>query len=484
MKSVLFVLVALQLASSFTHTLASRKGSLGKMSGLNKRASEMSPMSMSSEAGSATITAAAPPVIKGGESSVASSVFNLAKAIVGCGVLSLPSGIAFFSDAPTAVLPASIVCAAMGVMAAYCFSMIGRACEQHGVTSFQDCWAKSVDEKSAWLISASITTMCFLASLAYSIIIADSFSALAESFNFPAILAARSNVIIILTALVLYPLCSLQSLAALSPFSLMGLGGTLYAAVFMAIRYFDGSYKVGGQFFNTLAASGRPVFGTKGPWTFNNNMWVLVSMLSTSYIAHYNAPKFYSELKDTSMPKFNKVIGYSFSVSVLAFIIMMSLGYLTFGGATAGFVLNNYAGNDLLATFARFAIGSALLTGYPFTFCAMRDGILDIAKASPEKRAAVTKPLTLGLITAVTTLAVLLKDVGFVVSLSGALFGSTLMFMVPSWMNIQNLKKKAAGALSKNAKMEVALNYFMIATGAGMGALGVIISVLKQLGRL
>lgn len=439
---------------------------------------------MSSESGAASITAAAVPKIKGGEASVASSVFNLAKAIVGCGVLSLPSGIAFFSDAPTAVVPASIVCTAMGMMAAYAFSIIGRACEQHGVTSFQDCWAKSVDEKSAWLISASITTMCFLASLAYSIIIADSFTSLAQSFNLPAILSARSNVIIMLTALVLYPLCSLQSLAALSPFSLMGLGGTLYAAVFMAIRFFDGSYAKGGKFFEGLAVASRPVFGTKGPWTFNNNMWVLVSMLSTSYIAHYNAPKFYSELKDTSMPKFNKVIAYSFSISVLAFIIMMSLGYLTFGGATAGFVLNNYANSDILATIARFAIGSALLTGYPFTFTAMRDGILDIAKASPEKRKAVTKPLNLGLIIAVTTLAVLLKDVGFVVSLSGALFGSTLMFMVPSWIHIQNLKARAAGVLSKNAKLEVALNYFMIVMGAGMGALGVIISVLKQLGKI
>ena len=56
------------------------------MSGLSKRPSEMSPMRMSSEAGSATITASA-PAVKGGESSVASSVFNLAKAIVGCGVL-------------------------------------------------------------------------------------------------------------------------------------------------------------------------------------------------------------------------------------------------------------------------------------------------------------------------------------------------------------------------------------------------------------
>ena len=40
--------------------------------------------------------------------------------------------------------------------------------------------------------------MCFLASLAYSIIIADSFTSLAQSFNLPAVLSSRSNIIILL----------------------------------------------------------------------------------------------------------------------------------------------------------------------------------------------------------------------------------------------------------------------------------------------
>ena len=114
----------------------------------------------------------------------------------------------------------------------------------------------------------------------------------------------------------------------------------------------------------------------------------------------------------------------------------------------------------------------------------MRDGILDIAKADTKTRTAWTKPMNVGFITLVTVLAVLLKDVGFVVSLSGALFGSTLMFMVPSFMNIQNIKKRVGTALSKNNKMEIAFNYFTMVLGAGMGVLGVGISVLSQMGRL
>jgi hypothetical protein len=257
MNVLLTILVYFQLTSAFS--MMGRNGGLVSPSTLMNRPTSVPQQrvvmsSVEPNTGGAAVIAASVAPSKGGQATMANSIFNLAKSIVGCGVLSLPSGIAFFSDAPSAVLPASVLCAAMGVMSAYTFSIIGRACEQHNVNSFQDCWAKSVDEKSAWLISASITTMCFLASLAYSIIIADSFTSLAQSFHLPPILSARSNIITILTATVLYPLCSLPSLAALSPFSLMGLGGTLYAALFMAIRYFDGSYAKGGRFFSSLPA--------------------------------------------------------------------------------------------------------------------------------------------------------------------------------------------------------------------------------------
>lgn len=427
------------------------------------------------------------PLKKAGEATIASSTFNLAKSIIGAGVLSLPSGISFFADVPGAILPASIMCAVMGLVSAYTFSLIGRVCEKTKASSFQDAWAKTVDPKTAWTISAGITAMCFLASLAYSIIIGDSFTSLASSFNLPRLFAERTNVILMITTFVLFPLCSLKSLNSLSPFSLLGLGGTLYTAAFMAIRYLDGSYAAKGKFFSALAPAFKPSFNQRGGYAVNHLTFVLVSMLSTSYIAHYNAPQFYAELKDSSMPRFNKVVTYAFGASIATFIIMMNLGFLTFGGATSGFVLNNYAGSDALASFARLAVGLALLTGYPFTFSALRDGILDLSNLQGEARAKKTRPLTIALITLITSLALVLKDVGYVVSLSGALFGSVLMFVVPAIMNISSVRAsaKASGKdLSKGAKFEVMANFGMIGTGIVMGGLGVAISTLRQLGKL
>jgi hypothetical protein len=123
-------------------------------------------------------------------SSVATSSFNLAKSIIGAGVLSLPSGVALFSDQPEALLPSAIACGIFGIMAAYSFSIIGRVCEHHRVNTFQDAWAKSISVKSSWIVSSIVMSLCFLGSLAYSIIIGDSFTSLFQVFLLNAMLSS------------------------------------------------------------------------------------------------------------------------------------------------------------------------------------------------------------------------------------------------------------------------------------------------------
>lgn len=115
---------------------------------------------------------------KGGEATIATSTFNLAKSVIGAGVLSLPSGVAFLADEPSALIPAAICCTLFGIVAAYSFSTIGKVCKENDAKSFQEAWEKCVSPNSAWLISVSITALTFLASLAYSVILGDSFSAL------------------------------------------------------------------------------------------------------------------------------------------------------------------------------------------------------------------------------------------------------------------------------------------------------------------
>lgn len=52
-----------------------------------------------------------------------------------------------------------------------------------------------------------------------------------------------------MTTLILLPLCMLKSFAPLAPFSILGIGGTMFTAGVLALRLFDGSYAPGGKFY-------------------------------------------------------------------------------------------------------------------------------------------------------------------------------------------------------------------------------------------
>ena len=90
----------------------------------------------------------------------------------------------------------------------------------------------------------------------------------------------------------------MHSLLVLTP-SGRRVDAALRAVLFMILRFFDKSYAVGGKFFAKLAESARPAFAapTAAAPLINANMFVLVSMLASAFLAHYNAPKFYNELE-------------------------------------------------------------------------------------------------------------------------------------------------------------------------------------------
>lgn len=110
-----------------------------------------------------------------------------------------------------AIVPASAIIAALGALSAYTFVLIGRSCAKTKADSYEQAWSRTVGEKSAWLPASGCVATCFAGCLAYTLIIGDSFSALAKTFGAPAVVASRSNIIMALSATVLLPLSLLKS---------------------------------------------------------------------------------------------------------------------------------------------------------------------------------------------------------------------------------------------------------------------------------
>mmetsp|Transcript_1691 Transcript_1691/g.2312 ORF Transcript_1691/g.2312 Transcript_1691/m.2312 type:complete len:487 (+) Transcript_1691:110-1570(+) len=407
----------------------------------------------------------------GGTATIPNEIFNLVKSIVGAGVLSLPAGIAAFGNAPSALIPSTLLIALTGAISAYTFSMIARVCSYTGATSYSDAWDKTRGKRTAWIVAASSALDCFAGNLTYSMVLADTFKDLLATIG---ITTSRSNALIGLTTLVLLPLCLVKNLSSLAPFSLLGILGMGYTSVAIAIRYFGGAYaSPAGKFLPDLASHMQPSFGTTGAMgALSPKSLILICMLSTAYIAHFNAPKFYKELKNNTMERFNSVVISSFGISVALYAAVSAMGFLTFGAATEGLILSNYSTKDVLMTLSRFAVGISLVFSYPLLFVGTRDGFLDLLKVSEDKRTnSFLNKLSMGTLAIITVLALKVKDLTFVASMSGAVFGTALIFIYPTLMFREAVNKMGEKA-TRAQIFERKLSGLIAALGVAIGGVG------------
>lgn len=411
----------------------------------------------------------------GGTASISSEIFNLVKGIVGAGVLSLPAGIAAFGNAPSAVIPAVALVASIGALSAYGFSLIGRVCSYTGANSYREAWSKSIAEGSSWLPAVSCTFKTSCAVLAYSMILADTTTSLVQTAGYT---VGRTPALLAVTSTLLLPLCWMKNLSSLAPFSLLGSLGMCYTAIAMAIRYFGKAYAVGGKF--VVANNFAPKFGNAGAAAaLSPNVFILVSMLSTAYMAHFNAPKFYKELKNNTVGRFNTVVFSSFGISILLFSAIASLGFLTFGSASNGLILNNYANADGLMSLSRIAVFVSLVFSYPLVFNGVRDGVLDMLNMKDRSNKRLNL-LTVACLSGITGLALVLRDVSFVLAFGGATLGNALIYIFPALMfrgSVDKMKDAPQGL-----KNEVKFALGSAGLGLGMGVLGAKMALKSVLG--
>lgn len=153
-----------------------------------------------------------------GTATIPNEVFNLVKSIVGAGVLSLPYGVAAFGNAPSALAPGIGLIAVTGLISAYTFGLIGRICQKTKTSSYADAWDVAVGKSTSALIAFSCFFDCFMGNLSYSMILADTVANLAASAGYA---LTRTQALLGVTSVVLFPLCMLKNLSSLAPFSLV-----------------------------------------------------------------------------------------------------------------------------------------------------------------------------------------------------------------------------------------------------------------------
>lgn len=418
-------------------------------------------------------------------SSVGESTVNLIKNIVGAGMLSLPAGVAAFSSSPTALVPSVILTVLAGVISAFSFVLIADACQRTGESSYATVWGRAVSPNTSWLPRVACLAKAGIGCVSYSMILGDCLSRILSPLGLPALIVSREASMLLLTVAVIFPLCSLKSLAPLAKFSVLGVLSNVYIGAFILLRCFDGSYGPHGVF--SAGAPVQPSFSdhSGGVWSTlaHSQVTVLLSILATAYLAHYNAPLYWEQLDPG--PSGNKK-GRFVLVSVLAFTgaaaifsLVMIGGFLTFGGNSLGLILNNYAAADKFAGLARVAIALSLTTAYPLVFFNVRKQVLDLLGDRGHAFFAKSpKILTGGMLALITLVALRLHNLGKVSAFAGAALGSLLLYIGPALLAL-GADSKGLGKRSKGfpriAKRGVSI--LLIPLGLVLGVVGAVQSL-------
>ena len=399
------------------------------------------------------------------------------------------------------LIPAISILGILGVISAYTFHLIGRLTaivskesgdDGHHISSIGQLWDFEVGHSTSWLVSVAVMLTCFGTCLAYSIILGDTFQSLAKTAGFTGIFASRRFNVAAIALLGVYPLSCLKSLAALAPISLAGVVGILVTCLVMTIRSLPGgAYSSAAaaatatttNYLASLPTELQPSFGKTG-LRGAKSLLVHSSMTATAFLVHMASPEFFQTLKDNTLSRFAKLSLFGFGGTALISVFMMSIGFLTFGGACKGMILNNYSTLDAGATLCRLLMGVSLLGSYAFLSNAMKKAYYQIfykkGKDITDKIDSRTTRLLVGMLTA---LALLIHDAGFVVSVTGAVLGSALIYMIPSFIYLKSTKRRMDDGtlpITKALKIERWWNMSLIGLGAFLGLAGASMSIVNS----
>jgi len=358
-------------------------------------------------------------------SSLTTSALNLSKNIIGAGMLSLP-----FAMKGAGVVPSLAGIAVYGAVNAYTFFLLGLCCDRTKAKSFGELWAKTFGQSSAWIVDLSIVANNGMACLAYCVLVGDFVSkALAGLLPSMTILHSRSVVLALVATCFLLPLSLLKDLAPLRFSSLAGLAATAYG---FCLLVFDCSTKA--DVTSPASAVVRNMFPIRV------DFFAALAMFSSAFMAHYNSPKFYADLQDTSPKRFAQLVGLAYGLAFVAFFIFGFCGFALFGFSAQGNVLKNY-GAEPKVLLAWLGMAFSVTFTYPLVFSTFRDAAVGLLGHCGHKVDGTSSgfrvPFTVCGVALTAFGGSIFNNVAVVNGVKGAVLSACLAFIYPALIHLR-----------------------------------------------
>ncbi|CAJ1334088.1 unnamed protein product [Effrenium voratum] len=419
----------------------------------------------------------------------AASTANLAKNIVGAGVLSLPAGAAKVVDAAegefgheSCILALVVMYIFFGALNAYGFYLIGEVCELTGARTYQEAWTKTLGKRLAWLPSAASLICSFTGMVACASVVGDTAFQLATSMS--ADFIPKEMLLNGIATCVFLPLCLLPSLSPLAFASVLGLVGVCILAFVMTTRCFDGSYALGGAFYSDARAAvsglSHVQAAVQDPSVgLFQQIFIFAAMLSNAFSAHFNAPTIFQELqpqadsrgRSSRLPEFATVTAVAFVLSGIVFGVITVTGLETFGSSGSPSILQSYSPADPLVWLARIGLGLCVLFEFPLLERCFRQTAVELFGLPKWLE---TNALTVMASIASSVALACMPGFGLdkASAFGGALGASLLIYVAPALMSLQLRQDRETKQTVSETRWDMVLRG-VAGLGSALGGLGV-----------
>ena len=397
--------------------------------------------------------------------SVWSSSFNLTKATLGAGVLSLP--LAARGTGIPLVLVLLIFCA---IMTHLSIGMLGKACDIQKLYTYDELSSKLFGKFLSILVGIAMFVNCFGSAVVYVLVLGSISKAVF------ALDSTWSQVVV--TCGLLTPLNCLPDINALRYFSFTGVLGvmlltvaTVYSAVIKATP-FD---------------TGMLIPNTQNPLAFVSAF----STITFAFTNQYNVPNLYGGLKNQTVSTMKKVSIRSVIMSFVVYATAGITGYMAFktslGKAESGEPKNTLielfgemakwgSGGHWLVVIAVIGCAVSVSVAHPLLLFPVRQSMdVMIGEWLPSQKGNKWISAGFGACLSLMTLgvALLFPNVGSIIDLVGSFAGSMICYICPSVFLLMIAKENGEKIWSG----KFGLHHFMWAFGTLIGIGGTAISI-------
>jgi amino acid permease len=352
------------------------------------------------------------------KSTILTSILNIFNNQVGSALLTMPWAFKQCGG----IIPGLGALTSIAFISWIGFVMIGILCEHFHVTTFTELGGK------VGMSGKSINMLMFLYTLgsciSYVILTCDFIAgegglAFDCDSTFCILLQYRAAVIFVLFIGVLLPSVSSLSrggFANLTFISSLSAFGLVFVLAFALVQFVTGIEHERHVHTANLVSVIPGVF-------------LALPVFTVAFCAHYNAPKFFSELEDDNRnaTSFATISGIATIFSWFTYGFLGIVAYLTFTHKENIMpdILESYPQN---ASVVRFAMLIVILSTFPLAFSAMQDSLLALLQR--EKH--FTRMETIVLICITSFPASFMKDIAFILDYKGAVLGSIVSIYVPA----------------------------------------------------